>query len=86
MSQGCDHNCSSCSSKCDQGIKKEQLHPLADVKKVIAIVSCKGGGCKSIVTSLMTVLMQRKGFNSAILDAALTGPSIPKSDNLYAIW
>ena len=82
MSQGCDHNCSSCNSKCHQGIKKEQLHPVADVKKVIAIVSGKGGVGKSIVTSLMTVLMQRKGFNSAILDADLTGPSIPKSFGL----
>ncbi len=79
MSEACDHNCSSCTSKCSEGIKKEQLHPFADVKKVIAVVSGKGGVGKSIVTSLMAVLMQRRGSNSAILDADLTGPSIPKA-------
>lgn len=82
MSHECDHNCSSCKSKCDEGIKKEQLHPFADVKKVIAIVSGKGGVGKSIVTSLMSVLMQRRGFNAGILDADLTGPSIPKAFGL----
>ncbi len=82
MSQNCDHNCESCSSKCSQAIEKEALHPFAEVKKVIAVVSGKGGVGKSIVTSLMSVLMQRKGYNAAILDADITGPSIPKAFGL----
>ncbi len=79
MSQECDHNCSSCSSKCENEIKKDELHPFASVKKVIAVVSGKGGVGKSLVTSLMSVLMQRRGYNAAILDADITGPSIPKA-------
>lgn len=82
MSQECDHNCDSCSSKCSNAIEKEQLHPFAEVKKVIAVVSGKGGVGKSIVTSLMSVLMQRRGYNAAVLDADITGPSIPKAFGL----
>lgn len=81
----CTHNCSSCSEKCSQA-KPESLiekpHELSDIKKVIGIVSGKGGVGKSMVTSLMAVLMNRKGYNSAILDADITGPSIPKAFGL----
>lgn len=79
MSNECNHNCETCSSKCENEIKKDELHPLADVKKVIAVVSGKGGVGKSIITSLLSVLMQRRGYNTAILDADITGPSIPKA-------
>ena len=78
MSHECDHNCENCSSKCDSAIQKDQLHPFAEVKKVIAVVSGKGGVGKSLITSLMSVSMQRRGYNAAILDADITGPSIPK--------
>lgn len=79
MSNECSHDCGSCSSKCADAIQKDALHPLAEVKKVIAVVSGKGGVGKSIVTSLMSVIMQRRGYNSAILDADITGPSVPKA-------
>ncbi len=79
LSNECSHDCGSCSSKCADAIQKDPLHPLAEVKKVIAVVSGKGGVGKSIVTSLMSVIMQRRGYNSAILDADITGPSVPKA-------
>ncbi len=81
----CTHDCSSCSSKCGKA-KPESLiekpHELSDIKKVIGIVSGKGGVGKSMVTSLMAILLNRKGYNSAILDADITGPSIPKAFGL----
>ncbi len=55
-----------------------QLHELSNVKKVIAVVSGKGGVGKSLVTSLLAVAMSRKGYHAAVLDADVTGPSIPK--------
>lgn len=76
----CTHDCSSCSKK-DCGEKKdfrEKLNELSKVKKVIGVVSGKGGVGKSLVTSILSVLINRKGFNTAILDADITGPSIPK--------
>ncbi len=79
MSQECSHDCSNCSQNCSERIEKDVLHPFAEVKKVIAVISGKGGVGKSLVTSLMSVNMQRRGFNSAVLDADITGPSIPKA-------
>ena len=79
MSQECSHDCSNCSQNCSERIEKDALHPFAEVKKVIAVISGKGGVGKSLVTSLMSVNMQRRGFNSAVLDADITGPSIPKA-------
>ena len=81
MSDNCNHDCSSCGAACGERdaqsfIKKP--HEAASVKKVIGVVSGKGGVGKSLVTSLLAVLMQRKGYNTAILDADITGPSIPK--------
>ena len=76
----CTHNCSTCSSNCAS--RKESLvekpHELSRVKKVIAVMSGKGGVGKSLVTSLSAVMMQRRGYNTAIIDADITGPSIPK--------
>lgn len=79
MSEGCSHDCSSCSEKCsERTIKKEKLNDLSKVKKVIGVVSGKGGVGKSLVTSMLAVLSQRKGYRTAVLDADITGPSIPK--------
>jgi len=79
---GCTHDCSTCSANCGSREKKsliEAPHALSNIKKVIGIVSGKGGVGKSIVTSRLSVLMSRRNYNTAILDADVTGPSIPKS-------
>ncbi len=78
----CDHNCENCGENCSErsgGIEKERLHELAKVKKVIGVISGKGGVGKSLVTSLMAVACQRRGYRAAILDADVTGPSIPRA-------
>ena len=80
----CTHDCSTCNSK-DCGkreIPKEKLNELSSVKKVIGIVSGKGGVGKSIVTSMLSVMSQRKGYKTALLDADITGPSIPRAFGL----
>ncbi len=85
MAEECTHDCSTCSANCSskpQGIPKEELNVLSSVKHVIAVVSGKGGVGKSIVTSMLAVLMQRKGYKTAILDADITGPSIPRNFGL----
>ena len=78
----CTHDCSSCSSNCSERQSTqdfiEKLNSLSSVKKVIGIVSGKGGVGKSLVTSLLAVLMQRRNYNVGVLDADVTGPSIPK--------
>ncbi len=78
----CTHDCSTCSSNCSERTQEsflEKPHDMSKIKKVIGVVSGKGGVGKSLVTSLLAVLASRKGFKSAILDADITGPSIPKS-------
>lgn len=79
----CDSNCASCGeSSCADRTQESLIEPLNDlssVKNVIAVVSGKGGVGKSLVTSLMSVIMQRRGHRTAILDADITGPSIPKT-------
>lgn len=84
MSKECDHNCGNCSEKCDERKEdfREKPHELSRINKVIGIVSGKGGVGKSIVTSMLAVLMQRVGYKSAVLDADVTGPSIPKAFGL----
>lgn len=84
MSENCSHSCSSCSENCtDRKDKKidfsEKPHEMSSIKKVIGIVSGKGGVGKSLVTSMLAVTMNRMGYHTAILDADITGPSIPKS-------
>ena len=78
----CTHDCSTCGADCASRNKPESLleaqNAFSNVKKVIAVVSGKGGVGKSLVTSLMAVLTRRNGSNTAILDADITGPSIPK--------
>ncbi len=81
MSESCTHNCESCSQNCASREKQsliEKPHQLSRIKKVIGIVSGKGGVGKSLVTGLMSVLSQRAGYKTAIMDADITGPSIPK--------
>ena len=82
MAEGCTHNCSTCSSNCSSRNAESLLAPLnelSSVKHVIGVVSGKGGVGKSLVTSMLAVLMQREGKKVAILDADITGPSIPKA-------
>lgn len=88
MSESCNHNCESCGQSCSsrekpQGIQKEALNASSSVKKVIGVVSGKGGVGKSLVTSLLAVTFQRRGYHSAILDADVTGPSIPKAFGIH---
>ena len=81
----CSGNCSSCSSNCADRDPKSLVEPTKDVnriKKVIGVVSGKGGVGKSMVTSLLAVQMRRLGKEVAILDADITGPSIPKAFGL----
>ena len=78
----CTHDCSSCGENCPsrqspQSFLKE-LNPYSSVKKVIAVVSGKGGVGKSLVTSLLACKLQHKTKKAAVLDADITGPSIPK--------
>lgn len=78
----CTHDCSSCSSACTEKEPEsllEKLNELSQVKKVIAVVSGKGGVGKSFVTSSIACEMNKRGKCCAILDADITGPSIPKS-------
>ena len=78
---GCSGNCSDCSSSCNSG--EQDMHiacnEYSSVKKVIGIVSGKGGVGKSLVTSMLATAMQVRGNACAIMDADVTGPSIPKA-------
>lgn len=83
MSENCTHNCSTCGQSCSNRTESQSLiinaHPGSHIKHIIAVVSGKGGVGKSSVTCQLAVLMQRMGFKTAILDADITGPSIPKA-------
>ena len=83
MSENCTHDCSTCGENCGERKAPQSFqvpaNEFSNVKKVIAVVSGKGGVGKSMVTSLLSVLSQRKGNETAILDADITGPSIPKT-------
>ncbi len=78
----CTHDCSTCSANCASREKQsmiEKPHRLSNIKKVVAVMSGKGGVGKSLITSLLAVLASRAGYKTAILDADITGPSIPKA-------
>lgn len=87
MSEQCNKNCSSCGESCSERKDKqtdftEKTHELSNIKKVIGVVSGKGGVGKSLVTSMLAVEMNKRGHKTAVLDADVTGPSIPKAFGL----
>ena len=87
MKEGCKEHCGSCGEECadreeNQTDFRVPSHAMSSIKKVVGIVSGKGGVGKSLVTSLLAVAMARKGYRCAILDADITGPSIPKAFGL----
>ena len=81
MSEECTHDCGSCGSDCGERTEPQKVRNAnnINVKKVIAVVSGKGGVGKSLVTSMLAVKAAKSGLKTAILDADITGPSIPKS-------
>lgn len=83
MSEECNKSCNTCSEECQDRESHptsflEQPHECSDIKKVIGVISGKGGVGKSLVTSMLAVSMNRMGYATAVLDADVTGPSIPK--------
>ena len=76
----CTHDCSSCQAECSSRTQSflEKPHEQSSIKKIIGVISGKGGVGKSSITAMLAVCMARKGFHTAILDADITGPSIPK--------
>jgi Mrp family chromosome partitioning ATPase len=88
MSETCNHDCNNCGETCSER-SNEQLdfsapeNSSSHINKVIGVVSGKGGVGKSLITSLMAVSMCRRGHKVAILDADITGPSIPKSFGIH---
>ena len=83
MAEECTHDCSTCSSNCSSRQNAESMklpaNALSEVKHVIGVVSGKGGVGKSLVTAMLAVLLRREGYRVGILDADITGPSIPKA-------
>lgn len=85
----CSSDCSSCQEDCSSRKSSKEdflvpLNPYSRVKKVIGVVSGKGGVGKSFITSYLSVLMNRKGYTTGILDADITGPSIPKAFGIHS--
>ena len=88
MSENCNHDCSNCGENCpsrtgEKPVFSAPANANSHVKKVIGVVSGKGGVGKSLVTSLISALMRRRGHSVAILDADITGPSIPKAFGVH---
>ena len=86
MAENCSHDCSSCASNCSSRDKKSFIKPLhegATVRKVVAVASGKGGVGKSLVTSMLAARANQLGYRTAVLDADITGPSIPKSFGVH---
>ena len=88
MSENCNQNCSSCEENCDERTENQkdftvQANEFSQIKRVIAVVSGKGGVGKSLVSSMLAVTMQRRGHRIAILDADITGPSVPKAFGIH---
>lgn len=80
--ESCNHDCSNCSASCESRDPKsllEQPHKDSSIKKVIGVISGKGGVGKSMVSSMLAASFQKKGYHTAVLDADITGPSIPKA-------
>jgi Mrp family chromosome partitioning ATPase len=83
----CDNNCSQCqqAGECSKADFLAKTHELNNIRKVIAVVSGKGGVGKSLVTSMLAVMSRRKGYKVGVLDADITGPSIPKIFGLHGM-
>ena len=83
----CTHNCSTCGESCSERTTPQSLrkapHPESRIGKVFGVVSGKGGVGKSMVTSQLAVTMQRRGFKVGVMDADITGPSIPKAFGVH---
>lgn len=79
MSNECNHDCGSCQEECDERSFLAPMNAHSQIKKVIGVVSGKGGVGKSSLTSLLAVLKQREGKSVAVLDGDITGPSIAKT-------
>lgn len=82
MDKQCDHNCSDCNKECAEKDLKEKPNQHSKINKVIAVMSGKGGVGKSLITSMLAVMANREGLDTSILDADITGPSIPKTFGL----
>ena len=79
MSEACTHDCSSCKSNCDhRAPQHEPPHARSRIQKVIGVVSGKGGVGNSMTSAMLAVSMRRLGFKAGVLDADITGPSIPR--------
>ncbi len=76
---GCDHNCNTCGSKCEGAPKYFKLNEASHIKHIVGVVSGKGGVGKSATTALLATAFNKQGYKVGILDADITGPSIPKS-------
>ena len=90
MSENCTHDCSSCGQNCPSRSEQKpdfraQANAHSNVKKVIGVVSGKGVVGKSLVTGMMAVTMRRRGHSAAVLDADITGPSIPKAFGVHGM-
>lgn len=91
MAEECTHNCDSCSASCPSkgGKAPDSLlipaNPASEVKHIIGVVSGKGGVGKSLVTSMLAVLLKREGLRVGIMDADITGPSIPKAFGVHNV-
>ena len=88
--EGCTHDCGSCSLNCGERSQKadpksflEKPNELSCIRRVVGVVSGKGGVGKSMVTSMLAVLLNRRGYHTGILDADVTGPSIPKAFGIH---
>jgi Mrp family chromosome partitioning ATPase len=89
MSENCNHDCENCAEAqhCDEEMRPEDfrqpLNEMSSIKHVIGVISGKGGVGKSMVTSMLAVMMKRAGFATGIMDADITGPSIPSAFGLH---
>ena len=87
MSETCNHDCSSCSANCSSRnpgeMPKDKPHLRSRIKHVIGVVSGKGGVGKSFITALLATEMTRRGYSCGVLDADITGPSIPKMFGIH---
>ena len=85
----CTHNCSTCSANCSSRQQPEDLHEpqnaASNVRRVIGVVSGKGGVGKSTVTCALATLFNRRGYKTAVLDADITGPSVPRAFGLRGV-